>query len=89
MRLMIPLFWATLVCCVSGCSPWYYEGPDLSANTVGPIILTQHGILRACGQPAYGCTSCTKQGCVIYVLEGMPQSVIDHEWRHAKGWNHP
>lgn len=69
-----------------GCTSF---GPDLSANTIGPIVVNT--IQMPC-KDALGCTICYERSsppmCIIYVLPDVPQQVLDEEWAHTKGWRH-
>jgi len=54
-----------LLLALSGCAtfgtPWYYEGPDVSRETVGPIIVSAEQMNNACSicrdepRGCYGC----------------------------------
>ena len=86
-----------LLLSLAGCAGdpyrWEYVGPDRSAKTIGPIFVTESTLASVCkSKSAFGCISCTKTDCVIYILDGMNKSwtryAVEHEWKHAKGWIH-
>ena len=90
-------------CALAGCvSPWYYEGPDLSAKTLGPVIESRERIINICKVEAYGCFD--PMNMVIYMRvdsernykpqycglpDKEPWTTEEHEWCHARGWRHP
>lgn len=73
---------------LAGCVP-FTTGPDLSSKTVGPMIVNKQFLEQACGPGALGCTNCTQQQCVIYILEGAPSWVFKEEEWHSQGGRHP
>lgn len=74
-----------------GCAT--YDGPDLSASTMGPIEAGDEFRRLACGVPNDGCTVCylasSPPSCVIYVPEGSPARSVRHEKEHTRGMRHP
>jgi len=93
---------------LSGCAffgtpqySWYYEGPDMSERTVGPIIVSAEQMRRLCYVDAYGCMVPAQNAIYLRadaernyrhghcgLPKNLPRTSEEHEWCHAKGWRH-